>query len=100
SLARRRLFGVLDPADELIAAQRRQVSPQVENLRVRPQGVLKVEGRLMHGSLRKTVWHGQPLSFATDGSASLKYKRQPDRDRKLGACAGRDSNVQGCEGSA
>src|SRR5690606_32826856 len=88
SLARRRLFGVIDPADKLVATQRGEVSPQFENLVVCFQGVLKIGGRLMHGSLRKTVWHGASCSSRPIGRPLVNIRGKPIATARSGRVPG------------
>jgi hypothetical protein len=42
------LLGILDPADELVAGQRRDVLPSIECRRVGDQRLTQVCGKLMH----------------------------------------------------
>src|ERR1700689_2654207 len=42
------LLGILDPADELVAGQRRDVGPGVERRRVGDQCLAQIRGKLVH----------------------------------------------------
>ena len=55
ALTGRGLFGVLDPADEFVAAQRRQALPKREDPGVGLQGGLKIGLSLVDGALRKFI---------------------------------------------
>jgi 4-hydroxy-tetrahydrodipicolinate synthase len=50
-------FRVLDPADELVSAERRQALPELKDLRVRPQSCLQIFTCLMDGPMRESVRH-------------------------------------------
>jgi len=57
ALARRRLFGVIDPADELVATDRRQAFPQRKDVGIRSQRCLHVVRRFVDNAVRKSVRH-------------------------------------------
>src|SRR5258708_33979846 len=50
------LLGILDPADELVAGQGRDVPPGIECGRARDQRLIQVRGQFMHDST------GHPLA--------------------------------------
>jgi hypothetical protein len=54
---RRRSLCVIDPADELVPTERRQLFPQSEDLGIRAHGRLKVFRGAVDGSLGKSVRH-------------------------------------------
>ena len=70
-LASLRLFGVLDPADELVAAERRDPLPQGEDLGVGPQGGFQIGSDGMDGALRQ-LSHPMPPGH---GSSRSPYPR-------------------------
>jgi hypothetical protein len=49
------LLGILDPADELVTGQRRDVFPRSERLRVADQRVTQVCGQLVHRPARYSL---------------------------------------------
>jgi hypothetical protein len=51
----RDLLGIIDPADELVSAKRRQSFPQRQYALVRLQSGLKVFRGLVHGAMEKSV---------------------------------------------
>lgn len=51
------LFGIVDPANEFIAAKRREVLPQLKNSRVVLQRSLQISLRLVHRAMRKFRLH-------------------------------------------
>lgn len=63
------LLGVIDPADELIPAKRRQAFPQREHCRVRQDGGLKVVPGSVYGAMEKDICH--KFSGRARRSASL-----------------------------
>lgn len=57
ALARLRLFGVVHPADKLIAAERCQAFPQRKDRAIRQQSRLKILTGLVHGAMWKSARH-------------------------------------------
>jgi len=57
TLPRRRLFRVVDPADELVPTERRQAFPQRKHVRIRPHCFLKVVTGFVDGTLGKSACH-------------------------------------------
>jgi hypothetical protein len=51
------LLGVINPADELVSAEKRQRFPQRQHLRFRTHGGLKVIPGLVHNAMEKSVSH-------------------------------------------
>ena len=60
ALARRRLLRIIDPADELVAAERAQLFPEREEPRIRSQRRLKIVPCLVHRAMRKSGCHETP----------------------------------------
>ena len=74
-----RLLGILDPADELVAGQRRDVPPGVECRRVRHQRQAQVAGKPVH----HTTGHARAAHGTT-----VAGRGEPDRRRGSPATTG------------
>jgi hypothetical protein len=81
ALARPRLFRIIDPADELIPAKRRQAFPQSEDFRIRLQGRLEVFACFMHSAMGKRICHETStqcrptVDFIRPGKAAFEFGR-------------------------
>src|ERR1700759_1449195 len=63
ALARGLLLGLLDPADELVAGERRDVLPGVERCRVGDQRLAQVRGQLVHDAAGQSWSAHAPIVF-------------------------------------
>jgi hypothetical protein len=82
ALTRHWLLRVIDPADEFIPAERRQASPQREDVRIRSHCDLKVFACFMDGAMWKGVRHKNLQALPPDSrlhQASFKgqLRRMP-----------------------
>ena len=83
AFARSRLLGVLDPADELVARQRRDVPPGIERSRVGDERLAQIYGQFMH----HPTWHvldaHRPIVFsARQGTTRAPKPPRISADRR------------------
>lgn len=76
TLARLQLFRVFHPADEFIAAERRQAFPQYKDIRIRAQCGLKIRVRLVDCAMWKSVRHATSKSCGQQ--VALTHSEQID----------------------
>ena len=72
------LFGVIDPADKLVSAERRQAFPKREHVRIGSHCDLKVFLRFVHNAMKKSVRHETPAHSPETTTNVATYGSQYD----------------------
>jgi hypothetical protein len=73
------LLGILDPADELVAGQRRHVLPGMERRRVRDQSFAQVFRKLVHHATGHSLTHKTTVAAILEAREASRSLRHVDR---------------------
>src|SRR5580698_3812094 len=78
ALSRRLLFGVLDPTDELVARQRRDIHPRVHRRGIGDEGLAQIRRQLMHHSSGKARRTHDDFFFTRGADATRGAIKSPN----------------------